>query len=404
MKHPSRPPKSDTFSSGSPFGLSREEGAVAGSIPPLQELRVYRDDAALDRVWRRLEVRRRIVSSPRPVTQLFSAVALVAAGVLLGIYIESESVPTELATVTSEVIAVPLGRGQVQEGALQRAKSAGSSATDLIKKKRSHPTTLHSPQSRLRGAGAVLALPEDESELLDATDLALADLEGDEALSAESATEPTELSLLAQPSWSVFADRGEYAAAFQELDQSGGFDTVISSGSSEELMTLVDVARFVGRQGRAIQALRAVTQRFQGDANAPLAAMILGNLLSRAGDAAGAAEAYALNRQLSPGGDFAEDALVREFDMALADGDLASVERLQSQYATEFPEGRHSSDLRARRAKLAARISQGENTEGEEQVSGDREGRESPPETDAETPVQSGAIPSEGSTDKSAQD
>jgi tetratricopeptide (TPR) repeat protein len=155
-----------------------------------------------------------------------------------------------------------------------------------------------------------------------------------------------------QPEWMLLSERGEYAAAFQRLDEAGGFDGVLANGSSEELMALADVARFVGRQGRAIQALRAVTDRFQGDPNAPLAAMIIGNLLSKAGDAQGAAEAYALNRRLSPGGDFAEDALVREFDMAIADGDLAHVERLRAQYEAEFPEGRHLSDMRAEEARL----------------------------------------------------
>ena len=71
--------------------------------------------------------------------------------------------------------------------------------------------------------------------------------------------------------------------------------------------------------------------------------------------AEGAAAAYALNRRLSPGGDFAEDALVREFDMALEHGDLATVERLRAQYESEFPEGRHLDDIRAEAAELARR-------------------------------------------------
>src|SRR5690606_9873279 len=157
-------------------------------------------------------------------------------------------------------------------------------------------------------------------------------------------------------SWIVSAERGDFAAAFQELDESGGFDSILATGGPEELMTLHEVARFVGRNGRAIQALRVVTTRYESDANAPIAAMILGNLLSRAGDAAGAAEAYALNRRLSPGGDFAEDALVREFDMAMADGDLASVERLKAQYEAEFPDGRHLDEIRSEAARLASHV------------------------------------------------
>jgi hypothetical protein len=155
--------------------------------------------------------------------------------------------------------------------------------------------------------------------------------------------------------WVLLVERGEYAAAFQRLEESGGFDAVLESGSSEELMTLVEVARFVGQQGRAIQALRAVTERHQDDPNAPIAAMILGNLLNKSGDPVGAAQAYALNRRLSPGGDFAEDALVGEFDMALAAGDVSRVERLRAKYAAEFPEGRHLESINAEAGRLAAR-------------------------------------------------
>lgn len=147
------------------------------------------------------------------------------------------------------------------------------------------------------------------------------------------------------PRWLVLVERGEYAAAFQAVDEAGGFDAVVAKASAEELMTLADVARAAGQQGRAIQVLRRVIQLYPDDPNAPVAAMMLGNLLYRAGDAVGAAEAYALNRSLSPQGDFAEDALAREFEVALEAADVERARALATQYEREFPQGRRLGDI-----------------------------------------------------------
>src|SRR6478736_611636 len=139
--------------------------------------------------------------------------------------------------------------------------------------------------------------------------------------------------------WLEMAETGDYEGALAELERSQVAHVVLATGSVEELMTMAEVARFAGNPERAIQALSQVVDRYGGDPNAPLAAMMLGNLLSRSGDSAGAARAFALNRSLSPGGDFAEDALVREFDLALAAADAELASRLFDQYAREFPGG-----------------------------------------------------------------
>ncbi len=180
----------------------------------------------------------------------------------------------------------------------------------------------------------------------------------------------------APPHWLTLADRGEYAAAFQAVDEAGGFDVVVESASAEELMTLADVARSAGQPGRAVQALREVVERDATDPNAPVAAMLLGNLLQRAGDYAGAAEAYALNRRLSPRGDFAEDALARQFEVALERGDLARARTLSAQYETEFPEGRRLGEIRdqlerAESEREAARAAKA--PAGEERSSSDKD-------------------------------
>lgn len=158
--------------------------------------------------------------------------------------------------------------------------------------------------------------------------------------------EPALVLVVPPPRWLTLANGGEYRLAFQAVDEAGGFDAVVSRASAEELMTLADVARAAGQPGRAVQALREVLARDASDPNAPVAAMLLGNLLQRAGDYAGASEAYALNRRLSPRGDFAEDALARQFDVALDKGDLARARSLSAQYETEFPEGRRLGEIR----------------------------------------------------------
>jgi hypothetical protein len=271
------------------------------------------------------------------------AAALVAAGGVFGIFFERQraGIP-EPAAVSSEVIDAPVPAGPADED-VNRAVPRRAQRDGLDPSRRG--------RGLVRRSAIVSEVDESEEAL-------------DEEATEEAVVEVEEVVPPPKATWLLSAERGDFAAAFQALDESGGFDAVLASGSPEELMTLVEVARFVGRNGRAIQALRAVTTRYESDANAPIAAMILGNLLSKAGDAGGAAEAYALNRRLSPGGDFAEDALVREFDMAMADGDLPSVQRLRAQYEAEFPQGRHLEEIRAEAARLAELLPQSSQGDG----------------------------------------
>jgi TolA-binding protein len=173
---------------------------------------------------------------------------------------------------------------------------------------------------------------------------------------------PTTESVHRTPDWQNAVDQGDYALARKAVDAAGGFDALMDSASAEELMTLVDVARYAGARGagtsgdvsRAIQGLRIVTERYPDDPNAPLAAMMLGNMLLDVGDRAGASEAFELNRRLSPKGDFAEDALARQFEVSLEQGDLEQAQRLVEQYAKDFPSGRRLEEIRAALDKATA--------------------------------------------------
>lgn len=158
----------------------------------------------------------------------------------------------------------------------------------------------------------------------------------------------------AAPEWQVLADRDDYAAAWKAVESQGGFDSVLAKAqSAAQLMSLVDVARANGQRGAAIQALRAVVEKHSGDPRAALAAYTLGDLLEKAGDRQGAAKAYAAYRTLSPKGDFAEDALARQIDAAIAQGNVDLAKQLADQYAKDFPTGRRLGEIRARVGKLA---------------------------------------------------
>jgi hypothetical protein len=169
---------------------------------------------------------------------------------------------------------------------------------------------------------------------------------------------PPASSVVAQsspPEWERLAEAGDFEAARASLDARGGFDSVLGAASAAQLMTLVDIARASGSRERAVAALRRVLGVFREAPEAPLAAWTLGNLLDQAGDENGASEAYALYRRLSPGGDFAEDALAREVDAALSQGNLELSARLIAQYENEFPNGRSLEEFRSELARRSER-------------------------------------------------
>ncbi|MFO0564531.1 MAG: tetratricopeptide repeat protein [Polyangiaceae bacterium] len=160
--------------------------------------------------------------------------------------------------------------------------------------------------------------------------------------------------VVAAPDWQALADRDDYPAAWQAVERQGGFGPVLGKATTAaQLMSLVDIARANGQRDAALQALRAVVAKHPNDPRAALAAYTLGDMLEKAGDRAGAGKAYATYRALSPKGDFAEDALARQLDSAIAQGNVDLAKQLAEQYAKDFPSGRRLGELRARVRKLA---------------------------------------------------
>ncbi len=315
----------------------------------LRQLKSYDDDPSVDRVWRRLAHSSVASGTGAPRTRAMrtlGSAALVCAGALMGILFERTTGGSDPSFVVSSETWTRRAPSAAVESDAQARPSNG---TDR-EVPRAVPKQKETRQAdRRRSAIAVGRIGGV------APNTVTAESERVEGM----VTEPI-VAVPVKMEWMLLAERGDFSGAFQQLDQSGGFDQALLSAGPDELMTLADVARAVSRQGRAIQALRIVLDQYRDNENAPLAAMMLGNLLSRAGDSTGAAEAFALNRSLSPGGDFAEDALVREFDMAITAMDLPEAERLRAQYEREYPDGRHQEALRADLDRLASELAESE--------------------------------------------
>jgi hypothetical protein len=154
------------------------------------------------------------------------------------------------------------------------------------------------------------------------------------------------------PDWQSFAERGDYEEALKAIEATGGFDAELASAGAERLMLLGDVARVTGNRKLAAQALRMVVHEHAADPVAPLAAWSLGNMLEKAGDRVGAAEAFAMYRALSPQGDFAEDALASQVRIAVEQSDLELAVRLAAQYEKSFPDGRRAKEIREQLERL----------------------------------------------------
>jgi TolA-binding protein len=155
------------------------------------------------------------------------------------------------------------------------------------------------------------------------------------------------------PEWERLANEGDPSAAYNALERQGGFDAALASASADQLMTLYEIALAVGHRPKAVQALRQVVDRYPTDENAADAAFRLGRLLEKDGDKAGAAKAFEAYRRLSPKGEFAEDALARQFDSAVERGDLPEARRYADQYAKDFPKSRRLSQIKKQLAKLS---------------------------------------------------
>jgi len=286
---------------------------------PTSALRDHGGAERIDRIWRRVQPDllpgNRAMPRPSPAVWIPAALAGVFAA---GIFVGARWVRPEHAhTFTPE-------RPVAAEPAARPATAAERAPTPA-----EQPRTQQTRKNRLLDAPApaelILAPPEVHAPILP--------------------------SPAGRAEWEQLADADKFVEARDALEAHGGFSAVVQKASAPQLMTLTDIARATGSREFAIYALRRVVEAFPEAAVAPEAALTLGNLLEQAGDGAGAAEAYALYRRLSPSGDFAEDALARQVDSALAQGNLEELVRLVAQYENDFPNGPRLEEFRAELAK-----------------------------------------------------
>ena len=321
---------------------------------PLEALRSHAQPERVERVWRRLQLD--VARSPRPTRSVYfwapaAAAAIFGLGVLVGARASAPVV--EVAAVAEPRQALPTpGAGPV---APSRAPAAERAAA---------PAPKHARPVPVQPADDVVAseeYPESYGEVV---------------------SQPLEpLPAPVTPAaWESLAEAGDFRAAKAALDRDGGLDQALGRASASQLMVLADIARAAGSREQAMLALKRVLSAYVSAPEAPIAAWTLGNLLDQAGDRAGAADAYATYRRLSPTGDFAEDAAARQVDVAFSQGNLELAARAVDEYAQNFPKGRRLAEFRKHLAALAAPAdaTHASSSEPEEEEDASEPGAETP--------------------------
>jgi hypothetical protein len=289
---------------------------------PAEQLRDHGAPARIDRVWERLagELPAAAASRRRPVAY---ALALGAITFALGLFVGVRWVSRE------PIPFAALGAEPAEQW--RPAAVAGAAAPHLAPSSEGVPPSHPAHRNVSRHVDAV---PTSEEVL--------------------PAPEPMPVAAPASSaSWQRLADEGQYAQALVALESSGGFDAALHEATADQLMSLVDVARATGQRDRAIVALRRIVSEHGADPNAPVAAWMLGNELAKVRDLTGAEQAFAMYRALSPNGDFAEDALGRQFDIAADQGNRDHARRLAEQYLKEFPDGPRTADIQSQLERWA---------------------------------------------------
>ena len=294
-------------------------------VVPAEALRDNATSARVERIWQRLESELPEASGRRRTVWWWAPAAagiVFGSGVFVGMSFSPEP-PVAQATLSAEPVE------------LTEAASAPQRSAPVVAARPARPER-RARRRPLADPVGVVSRSEQPSE--------------DEGEPAPAPASSSAVVMPQVPEWQRLFNLGEFDAAHRELEAQGGFaagfDASLATASAEQAVNLADVAAHAGYRGRAVGALRQVLIRYPTDPVAPLAAYKLGNLLEKMGDRAGAVEAFAAYRRLSPTGDLAEDALARQVDVAIERGDLELARQLADQYAQDFPNGRRLSEIR----------------------------------------------------------
>jgi hypothetical protein len=321
-----------------------------GGIPPIEsdDLRDSVPSVLVERVWRRLETRVAGPAVVRPGTSHLAAwgLALTALTFGAGVWVGRQSLwSSEMAGAALSREPAPSAAGVGSIYSLMEAPFAEPEQGVALQAPKAAALRSRRDKAAELAKGLSDALTGDEGLQPAASSELNAPLIAEHFPSGPGISASAEGVEHAVPSWQRLANGGEYEAGWFALSQAGGFEQILAESDSEQLMLLADIARATGQRQRAIAALRRVVAEFSADPVAPLAAWSLAGLLEKSGDKPAAMEAYAAYRELSPEGDFAEDALLRQIKSALERGDREQVHALAAQYERDFPQGQRSAEV-----------------------------------------------------------
>ena len=324
---------------------------MSGLRPPYKAFLVTElDAAARDRMWLRIEARRRRKNAPtlggRSV--VIGAVAGIVAVVAMA-QLRSEPSPRLLAVgqvpslAHSVIPAVPSGTvhapGEAHYVATGSTRTIDAGLATLIfddaslfVEQKPHHLTIRVE----RGEVVVRSVHLDGGVAhLHAGML----LEIDDAIAASAPGAVV-------PLWRSLAARGANPEAYRALGD-GGISAASDRASIDDLLALADVARLSGHPREAIDPLTRVVSDYSTDGRAPLAALTLGRVyLDESDEPASAVEA--LTRALALGVPHAleEDAYARLVEARARAGDAAGARATYERAVTKFPNGTREPAMR----------------------------------------------------------
>jgi TolA-binding protein len=142
--------------------------------------------------------------------------------------------------------------------------------------------------------------------------------------------------------WRELARNGRHSAAV-DVAEATGFAAQCAQASAEDLVALGDAARYSGRLARAMEAYRAVRERFPGHERSAVAAFALGRIaFDQQRDYAGAARWFRAYISEQPGGRLDRDASGRLMESLSRAGDTAGARAEAKRYLERYPDGPHA--------------------------------------------------------------
>ena len=143
-------------------------------------------------------------------------------------------------------------------------------------------------------------------------------------------------------SWSNLCRKGEFREVVRQAE-TRGVQTVIQSGTLDELMALGEATRLTRNRAISADVYLAVRKRFGNTAQAGAAAFYLGKMAFDQQHAFGTAAMW-LNTYLneSPRGTFSRDALGKLMEAQHRSGETVAASRNAQKYLEQYPDGAHA--------------------------------------------------------------